>query len=104
MKVQEIQVIQLAEVKIRLTKHTQILYYKFKLTSQTMKKKKLNLEQLKVNSFVTELQMSQLIGASGCCLHDSEPGGNCYTFGHEGDCGSTGNTDNPTGRMSQMDM
>lgn len=60
-------------------------------------KKKLSLQNIAVSSFITEIKLDKLIGASGCCLHDSEPGGNCYTYGHEGGCGSTGNTDDPTG-------
>ncbi len=65
-------------------------------------KKKLSLKNIAIKSFVTEIDSKSIIGASGCCLHDSEPGGNCYTYGHESDCGSTGTDDEPTGMNTMM--
>lgn len=62
-------------------------------------KKKLNLERISIQSFVTAIDPKEIVGASGCCLNESGPGeNNCITWGHASDCGSTGNTDDPTGR------
>ena len=63
-------------------------------------KKKLNLENLSIQSFITAINPKEIVGASGCCLNESGPGDNCFTWGHESDCGSTGNTDDPTGERN----
>ncbi len=60
-------------------------------------KKKLNLEEIEVSSFITKINYENIIGASNCCLRDTEAGENCYTFGHFSDCGSTGTDGDPTG-------
>ena len=62
-------------------------------------KKKLNLEKISIQSFVTAIDPKEIMGASGCCFNESgDDMNNCITWGHAGDCGSTGNTDAPTGR------
>ncbi|MGB3465615.1 MAG: hypothetical protein WBA74_10105 [Cyclobacteriaceae bacterium] len=60
-------------------------------------KRKLTIESFAVKSFITTDEMDRIQGGSNCCLRDTDVGMPCYTFGHEGDCGSTGTTDNPTG-------
>lgn len=64
------------------------------------KRKKLTIEAFSVDSFVTTGNLGQIQGGSNCCLRDTEADYNCYTWGHFSDCGSTGNTDNPTGGMN----
>lgn len=63
-----------------------------------MKKKKLNLENLKVKSFVTEdMLLEKLKGGIYCpvTLWDDTV---CYSDDpHNSACASTGNTDDPTG-------
>ena len=65
-----------------------------------MKNRKLSLNQIKVKSFITKLDADQLHGGvSACCMHlnDTQDGEQCYSYGHNSNCGSTDTTDNPTG-------
>jgi len=65
-----------------------------------MKKTQLTLNELKVKSFITLEKQSQQIGASGCCLRDTDQGlNNCFTFGP---CHSTGSGDDPTGMFTAI--
>lgn len=66
--------------------------------------KKLILDKFSVHSFITAIDARHIMGASACCLHDTGPGNNCYTWGHESNCGSTGNTDDPTGGRNMNTM
>ena len=68
-----------------------------------MKNRKLSLNQLTVTSFITKMDARDLQGGvSACSMHLNETmeGDMCYTYGHDTECGSTGNTDNPTGWTS----
>ena len=66
-------------------------------------KKRLNLDKISICSFVTEIRTKELMGASNCCLRDTDLGGNnCETFGHLGGCGSTGTNGDPTGMNSAI--
>lgn len=68
-----------------------------------MKNRKLNLSQLSVKSFITKIDTDSLQGGvSACCmfLNETRDGENCYTYGHDSNCGSTGTTDDTTGQWT----
>lgn len=67
---------------------------------QDMKSKLVNLDQIRIQSFVTTQNPESLYhirGKSGCCLYDTGNDYNCYSAGHASMCNSTGNGDDGTG-------
>jgi len=68
-----------------------------------MKKKKLNLQVLKVQSFITHPENADKLLGGIYCPETGWDNSNCDSMDpHRATCVSTGNTDNPTGWASLL--